>query len=81
MKRHDAFTLTELLVIVPIVTLVGALLLASLDDAKQTLQAAQCLSNMRQWGLAIGLYCNDYTDYMPYEGTTGDVCNGFNLSA
>jgi general secretion pathway protein G len=60
--------MTELLVLVPIISLLGALLLPSLDDAKQTLQAAACLSNMRQWGLAFGLYCNDWNDYMPYEG-------------
>ena len=68
MKRRDAFTLTELLVIVPIIALLGTLMLASLDDAKQTLQAAARLNNKRQWGLAFGLYCNDYHDYMPYEG-------------
>ena len=81
MKRRDAFTLTELLVLIPIIALLGTLLLASLGDAKQTLQAAQCLSNMRQWGLAIGLYCNDYNDYMPYQGVTGDVCGNGNFNA
>jgi prepilin-type processing-associated H-X9-DG protein len=83
LKRRDAFTLTELLVLVPIVAMLGALLLASLGDAKQTLQAAQCLSNMRQWGLAMGMYCNDYHDYIPYEGTGcgSDISTVFNLVA
>src|ERR1039457_936598 len=49
--------------------MLGTLLFASLDSSKQTLQAAQCLSNMRQWGLAMGMYANDYHDYMPCEGS------------
>ena len=81
LKRRDAFTLTELLVLLPIMAMVGALLLASLDSSKQTLQAAQCLSNMRQWGLAMGMYANDYHDYMPYEGTSSGIDAGFNLGA
>jgi len=81
MKRHDAFTLTELLVLVPIIGLVGAVLFASLDSDKQTLQAAQCLSNMRQWGLAMGMYCNDNHDYIPYEGSANGVDDSIDLSA
>ena len=82
MKRRDAFTLTELLVLVPIAAMLGTLLFASLDRSKQTLQAAQCLSNMRQWGLAIGMYCNDYNDYLPYTGAgSSQIDGGFNLGA
>ncbi|MGA2137435.1 MAG: DUF1559 domain-containing protein [Verrucomicrobiia bacterium] len=82
MKRRDAFTLTELLVLAPVIAMLGAVLLASLGDAKQTVQAAACLSNMRQWGLAMGMYCDDYHDYMPYEGTSGGpIDTGFNLRA
>ncbi len=68
MKRRDAFTLTELLVLLPIIAMVGTLLFASLDSSKQTLQAAQCLNNMRQWGLAMGMYANDNHDYLPVQG-------------
>ena len=81
MKRHDAFTLTELLVLVPIIAMLGGLLFASLDSDKQTLQAAQCLSNMRQWGMAFGMYANDYNDYVPYEGSGGDISVSYNLPA
>jgi prepilin-type processing-associated H-X9-DG protein len=82
MNRHHAFTVTEMLVLIPVLALVGALLLASLGDAKQTLQAAACLSNMRQWGLAMEMYCNDYHDYMPYEGSSlSAIDTGFNLGA
>ena len=81
-KRSSGFTLTELLVLAPITFLLGAVLLASLGDAQQKVQAAACLANMRQWGLAMGMYCNDYHDYMPYEGSpTSPIDAGFNLGA
>ena len=51
MKRRDGFTLTELLVLVPIISLLGASLLASLGGAKQTLQAAACLSRAQTVGV------------------------------
>ncbi len=81
LKQRDAFTLTELLVLLPVVAMVGTLLFASLDSSKQTLQAAQCLSNMRQWGLAMGMYANDYHDYIPYEGGSPPIDGVFNSAS
>ena len=69
MKNRAAFTLTEMLVLTSVGFLLAGAALPSLDDAKQKLQAAQCLSNMRQWGQAFGMYCNDYHDYVPFIGT------------
>jgi prepilin-type processing-associated H-X9-DG protein len=70
MKRGSkhAFTLTELLVLVPVAALLGTMLLAVSNDATQQLKAAACLNNMRQWGLGFMLYANDYNDYFPYDG-------------
>jgi prepilin-type N-terminal cleavage/methylation domain-containing protein/prepilin-type processing-associated H-X9-DG protein len=63
-----AFTLTELLVVVPVGALLATMLFAASNDAKQQLQAAACLNNMRQWGLGFMLYANDHGDYFPYDG-------------
>ncbi|HVM61960.1 MAG TPA: hypothetical protein VMV72_13950 [Verrucomicrobiae bacterium] len=68
MKRHGAFSLTELLVLVPILALSGGLVLATLNGAQQTFQGAACLSNLREWGQAFAFYANDYQDYVPHEG-------------
>jgi prepilin-type processing-associated H-X9-DG protein len=68
MKNRAAFTLTEMLVLASVGFLLVGAVLPSLDDAKQKLQASQCLSNMRQWGLAFAMYCNDHHDYIPYNG-------------
>ena len=83
MKNRAAFTFAETLVIASLGFLLVGLALPSLNDAQQQLQAAQCLNNMRQWGLAFGLYCNDYRDYLPYTGQSNgtDIGFGFNLRA
>jgi prepilin-type processing-associated H-X9-DG protein len=81
MKYRAAFTFAQTLVISSVGILLAGLLLPSLDDAKQKLQATQCLSNMRQWGMAIGMYCNDYQDYMPFDGLATDITQGFSLVA
>jgi prepilin-type processing-associated H-X9-DG protein len=75
LSKH-AFTLTELLVVVPVAALVGTMLLAVSNDAKQQLQAAACLNNMRQWGLGFMLYANDWNDYFPFDGNpNASVCD------
>jgi len=75
-RSKHAFTLTELLVVVPVAALVGTMLFAVSNDARQQLQAAACLNNMRQWGLGFMLYANDYNDYFPYDGNpTVSVCD------
>jgi prepilin-type processing-associated H-X9-DG protein len=81
MKNRAAFTLTEMLVLTSVGFLLVGAALPSLDDAKQKLQASQCLSNMRQWGLAFALYANDYHDYVPYMGDGRSVDNSFDQSA
>jgi Protein of unknown function (DUF1559) len=70
MKRGDAFTLTELLVLISVGTMLSAVLVASLGDAKEKAQTAVCASNLRQIGVAISMYANDHNDYFPpgYNG-------------
>jgi prepilin-type processing-associated H-X9-DG protein len=62
---RNAFTLTELHVLIAAGALVGSVLLASLGDAKDKVQAAACLSNLREIGMAISMYANDYRDSYP----------------
>jgi prepilin-type processing-associated H-X9-DG protein len=83
MKRGSkhAFTLTELLVLVPVAALLGTMLLAVSNNATQQLQAASCLNNMRQWGLGFMLYANDYRDYYPYDGNPSSPCAAVNTQA
>lgn len=59
MKR-EAFTLIELLVVVAIIALLVAILVPSLNRARELAQEVNCAHNMKQWGLALILYNDDY---------------------
>jgi prepilin-type N-terminal cleavage/methylation domain-containing protein/prepilin-type processing-associated H-X9-DG protein len=68
LKKHHAFTLVELLVVVAIVGMLTALLLPALSKAKAKARSLACLNNLKQWGLAAHLYAADHGDYLPDEG-------------
>ncbi len=59
------FTLIELLVVISIIALLIAILLPALQAARRTAVTMQCLTQLRDVGLAIQLYMNDNNDYLP----------------
>lgn len=66
--RTTAFTLMEMLVVVSIIAILGALALPSLQKGGQRVKNAVCLNNLKQWGLATQLYALEHEDWLPKDG-------------
>ena len=62
MKRRTHFTLIELLVVIAIIAILAAMLLPALSAARKRARSSNCLNNLKQIGLAVTLYANDYDD-------------------
>jgi prepilin-type N-terminal cleavage/methylation domain-containing protein/prepilin-type processing-associated H-X9-DG protein len=63
--RRPAFTLVELLVVIAIIGLLAALLVPALSSSKVKARQTGCLSNMRQLGLGMLMYADDYQGLLP----------------
>ena len=72
MKRpqKQGFTLIELLVVIAIIAILAAILFPVFAQAREKARAIACLSNLKQVGLAVAQYNQDYDEKMP-NGDSG----------
>jgi prepilin-type N-terminal cleavage/methylation domain-containing protein len=64
-RRKLGFTLVELLVVIGIIALLVAVLLPTLNKARQASLRIQCASNLKQLGTYLTMYNNDWKGAMP----------------
>ncbi|OGV51605.1 MAG: hypothetical protein A2017_08390 [Lentisphaerae bacterium GWF2_44_16] len=63
--RKYKFTLIELLVVIAIIAILAAMLLPSLQKARDTVKQTACKNNMKQFGVALFQYTGESADIMP----------------
>ena len=65
LRRRNGFTLIELAVGTAIIAVLAALLMGTLQRAREKARQTICISNLHQIGIGFDLYCDDNERYYP----------------
>jgi prepilin-type N-terminal cleavage/methylation domain-containing protein len=72
-RVNKGFTLIELLIVIAIIAILAAILFPVFARARENARKASCLSNLKQIGLGLMQYVQDYDEKYPmseYDATT-----------
>lgn len=75
LRRARGFTLLELLIVIAIIALLGAILLPALGRARAKARSMECLSNLRQLHLANTMYAAEHDGH--FVPAAPDIHVGF----
>ena len=64
-NKKQGFTLIELLVVIAIISILAAILFPAFARAREQARKASCQSNLKQIGLAVIMYTQDYDEAYP----------------
>src|SRR5262245_39262479 len=67
-RRRTAFSLIEILIVIGVIALLVGLVVPGYSKARRMADAAQCESNLRQWGIAVLIYAQEYDCFLPRRG-------------
>jgi prepilin-type N-terminal cleavage/methylation domain-containing protein len=63
--KIKGFTLIEILIVIAIIAVLAGILFPAFQGARKRSYETTCFSNLRQIGLAVGMYAHDYDDKYP----------------
>ena len=65
MRKNSGFTLIELLVVIAIIAILASMLFPAFSTARESARKTVCISNLKQIGLGIMQYTQDYDEMYP----------------